>query len=201
MDSLGHTNLDAKRKTAQAGALIAAALAAISSLIAPQPARGQGVFDFLFGRLNGTPERVSPIAPTQPRYSGGGSVTHCVRLCDGQHFPLPRTANATPVEMCKSMCPASKTKVFSGSPIDQAVALDGTRYSNLDNAFVYRKNLVPDCTCNGKDAFGLAPLDINNDPTLQAGDLVATSTGLRAYSGERGPLTAEGQGPLGQPRR
>ena len=72
----------------------------------------------------------------------GRFVAFCVRLCDGQHFPLAQTASATPVETCKAMCPASETRVFFGSEIDRAVAKDGARYVNLDNAFVYREHLV-----------------------------------------------------------
>ena len=124
---------------------------------------------------------------------GGGSgrsVAFCVRLCDGQHFPLEHIANATPVETCRAMCPASKTKVFFGSEIDHAVGRNGERYADLDNAFVYRKQLVANCTCNGKDAFGLAPLDIKSDPTLRPGDIVATKNGLMAFSGKRGNTAA-----------
>jgi hypothetical protein len=82
------------------------------------------------------------------------------------------------------MCPASKTKVFFGSTIDTAVAGDGTRYGSLDNAYLYRKRLVADCTCNGRDAFGLVPLPVAGDPTLRPGDIVVTANGLMAYAGK-----------------
>jgi hypothetical protein len=88
------------------------------------------------------------------------------------------------------MCPASKTKVYFGSDIDRAVARDGARYADLDNAFVYRQRLVPHCTCNGKDAFGLAKFDLTSDPTLRPGDIVATKSGFIAYSGKRGQSDA-----------
>jgi hypothetical protein len=116
--------------------------------------------------------------------STGHGVAYCVRLCDGQHFPLEaRVMNATPVEACRSMCPASRTKVFYGAEIEHAVAKDGARYTDLDNAFVYRKQLVAHCTCNGKNAMGLAPYDLPTDPTLRPGDIVATQTGLLSYTG------------------
>ena len=38
--------------------------------------------------------------------------------------------------------------------------------------------LVAGCTCNGKDQIGLAPVKIENDPTLRKGDLVAGADGL-----------------------
>jgi hypothetical protein len=109
-----------------------------------------------------------------------------VRLCDGRSFPLEHVANATPIETCQAMCPASKTKIFVGSEIDRAVARDGARYAALDNAYVYRDHVVPNCTCNGKDAFGLARIDVKSDSTLRPGDIVSTKEGLVAYGGERG---------------
>jgi hypothetical protein len=130
-----------------------------------------------------------PLGAESVRQGGGSSgraVSFCVRLCDGQHFPMEHMVNATPVETCRSMCPASKTKVFFGSEIGGATARDGQRYADIDNAFIYRKQLVANCTCNGKDAFGLAPLDVKNDPTLRSGDIVMTRTGPVAYAGRRG---------------
>ncbi len=118
--------------------------------------------------------------------STGHSVAFCVRLCDGHHFPLEQMVNGTPGETCRAVCPYSKTKVFFGSEIGGAVAHDGEHYANLDAAFVYRKQLVANCTCNGRDAFGLASFDVKNDPTLRPGDIVSTKEGLMAYAGKSG---------------
>ena len=46
------------------------------------------------------------------------------------------------------------------------------------NAFRYRNEIVAGCTCNGKDQIGLAPVKIENDPTLRKGDIVAGENGL-----------------------
>jgi hypothetical protein len=100
--------------------------------------------------------------------------------------PLEHMANAAPIETCRAMCPASKTKVFFGSGIDHAAARDGQRYTDLDSAYAYRDHLVANCTCNGRDALGLAPFEATSDPTLRAGDIVATKGGLLAYTGGRG---------------
>jgi Protein of unknown function (DUF2865) len=185
-----------------AGALTGTALIAV-----PVSARAEGLFDFLFGggqRQSPPPNansyaeppasigRVAPASPTgvESVRQGGGdtgrSVAFCVRLCDGQHFPIEHITNATPVESCRAMCPASKTKVFFGSGIGGAMARDGQRYAELDTAFIYRKQLVANCTCNGRDAFGLAPYDMTKDPTLRPGDIVATKEGFVAYSGKNG---------------
>ena len=176
--------------------------AIVSSL---NTASAEGFFDFLFGGFQQRPAppqapdaypppppgigRVAP-APLGPEsVTGGGastghSVTFCVRLCDGRHFPMEHMVNGTPVETCRAICPYSKTKVFFGSEIDSAIAQDGQRYSNLDTAFVYRKQLVANCTCNGKDAFGLTQLDVKNDPTLRPGDIVSTKDGFLTYTGK-----------------
>jgi hypothetical protein len=165
------------------------------------PARA-GFLDFLFGGSDRqTPSAPSyaepgtvapaPLAPQSVRQGNGDTghgVAYCVRLCDGQHFPLEHLANATPVETCRAMCPASKTKVFFGSEVGGSVAKDGARYADLDTAFMYRKQLVANCTCNGKDAFGLAPFDLSSDPTLRPGDIVATKQGLMAYNGKNGKM-------------
>jgi hypothetical protein len=170
-----------------------AVLAAIA--LAPAPASAQGLFDIFFGGTQrpAPPPSASAYAdPTQnvgrpsdagPRVETGPAVSYCVRLCDGRFFPIQRSA-ATPVEVCNSFCPAAKTKVFSGGGIEHAVAHDGTRYADLANAFVYRTKVVPGCTCNGKDAFGLVnTMKAAEDPTLHQGDVVATADGFVAYSG------------------
>lgn len=114
-----------------------------------------------------------------------GDVAYCVRLCDGRYFPIQRHVGADPAQLCTGMCPASKTKIFNGTDIDHASGNDGKRYADLENAFVYRQRLVDNCTCNGKDAFGTAHIDLASDPTLRAGDIVATANGLAKVSGAR----------------
>jgi len=122
----------------------------------------------------------------------GYGTTFCVRLCDGRFFPVQGQATATPVQMCSAFCPAAKTRIFTGSEIADARADDGARYADLANAFVYRQKIVPACTCNGRDAFGLAKIDLANDPTLQAGDIVATAKGLQRFTGSQAQLKKGG---------
>jgi hypothetical protein len=179
------------------GALTATALIAV-----PVAARAGGLFDLFFTGFQQRPAnvnayaeppapigRVAPASPLGPESVNQGSdtghgVAFCVRLCDGQHFPLERASNSTPVETCRAMCPASKTKVFFGSEIGASRAGDGQRYADIDNAFIYRKQLVANCTCNGRAAFGLAPYEAASDPTLRPGDIVTTKDGFVAYAGK-----------------
>lgn len=178
--------------------LVLALMLAMPVVFAPRMASA-GIFDFLFS--GDKPERQAPQqppsnafadpfglsnpnpAPAPSASSGGRFTTYCVRNCDGRYFPLTSRGGGTPAQMCQSFCPASQTKVFSGNSIDYAVGNMGERYVDTPNAFAYRKALKADCTCNGRDPAGLAPVDLSLDTTLRPGDIVATSSGLVAYSG------------------
>jgi len=123
------------------------------------------------------------LAALRERRKSGPVVTFCVRLCDGRYFPIQRHAGATAVQVCSGLCPAAQTKTFTGPDISRASGVGGSRYGDLANAFVYRQTIVPGCTCNGRDAFGLAPIDIANDPTLHVGDIVVTPNGAQTITG------------------
>jgi hypothetical protein len=163
----------------QAPRSIGVLLALLAATLAYSVPAKAGIFDVLFGSLFGQPRTVAP-------QGGGGYASYCVRTCDGRYFPLPRTNAQQSAQICQSLCPAAETKVFSGSGIDYATAPDGTPYSRLMNAFVYRQKIVPGCTCNGHDTFGTAPMKLEDDPTLRPDDLVATKSGLVRYTGTPG---------------
>lgn len=179
--------------------MLVAAVAAIASIaVAPQMASAEGLFDFFFGGNQRPQARPAPPqasffadpfginqqqAPAPaPRMAGSGPA-YCVRSCDGKYFAINARGNATPAQMCQAFCPASVTKVYFGSNIDYASAADGERYTGSENAFAYRKALRADCTCNGRDPAGLAPVDLTLDGSLRPGDVVATAGGLVAYTG------------------
>lgn len=181
---------------------VAAALAA-PVLLAPAPVSAEGLFDFFFGGMQKLQRSASQAnsyadpftgqqsAPVQPDYvspsraaAAGSGPAFCVRSCDGRYFPLMR-GSASPAQMCQAFCPASVTKVYFGTSIDGAYAATGERYAESENAFAYRKALRADCTCNGRDPVGLAPVDLALDNSLKAGDVIATTDGLVAYTGVR----------------
>ena len=176
--------------------LVATAALAGALSLAPRAASAESLFDFLFGGIQKQQHQppaqanffADPLgqqpAPAAPRAvaSNGSGPAFCVRSCDGRYFPLARN-NATPVQMCQAFCPASPTKVFFGSSIDSAASSTGERYADSENAYAYRKALRADCTCNGRDAAGLAPVDLTLDTSLRTGDIIATTNGLVAYSG------------------
>ena len=176
-----------------AGALTAAVVT--SGAIAPASA---GIFERLFGGFRHAVEEPAaairqclapmPIRPAvctrdSTRAETGPASAYCVRISDGFHFPVQAHAGVSAAEACHALCPASETKLYSGGAIDNAVARDGSRYADLDTAFLYRKQLVAGSTCNGRDVFGLARVDVTTDPTLRPGDIVATKTGLVAVTG------------------
>jgi len=173
--------------------------------LAAPAASAQGLIESLIDALNGPPpppRQLPPIASayaepmtlTAPAFpllsktipdAGGAWSAYCVRLCDGRFFPLQRSFSVSPAEQCRSMCPTAKTKVLGGSSINTSAAADGTRYTSLPTAFLYRTRVIDNCTCNGRDAFGVTQMDIANDPTLRAGDIVAVNGGFVAYTGAK----------------
>jgi hypothetical protein len=170
--------------------MVAVAAIAAPLALAPEMSSAENLLDFFFGSgqkhqsptslfgkiFNNDPQPGSP----QPAVASSGPA-FCVRSCDGKYFPLMRGA-ASPTQMCQAFCPASPTKIFFGSNIDNAYASTGERYADSANAFAYRKALRADCTCNGRSPAGLAPVDLAIDGSLRSGDVVVTTTGLAANS-------------------
>jgi hypothetical protein len=175
-------SLRASRALALAGAVLLAPVA-VSSV-----ANAQDFFSALFGGFGVRPParpqimppfgNESPYVNERPRSRAGGSQAWCVRTCDGRYFPISGSDDQSRTASCNSFCPAGETKIVYGSDIDNAATESGKPYSELPNAFRYRKEIVAGCTCNGKDPVGLARVSIENDPTLRKGDIVAGPDGL-----------------------
>jgi hypothetical protein len=132
-------------------------------------------------RAYGDPSQDFRRAPERRISRRDRSSAYCVRLCDGRYFPLPDLRSRAATKLCSSFCPAAKTKVFTGPDIDRASDDDGSDYTDLHTAYLYRDRLVAGCTCNGKDAFGLARIPADADPTLRTGDVLATKDGLKVF--------------------
>ena len=171
--------------------LVAASVAGPVAL-APEMSSAENLLDFLFG--GGQKQQQQPQTsffnnifnnnqqPEPPRpVAASSGPAFCVRSCDGKYFPLMR-GEASPAQMCQAFCPASSTKIFFGSNIDNAYAATGERYADSANAYAYRKALRADCTCNGRSPAGLAPVDLAMDGSLRSGDVVATAGGLVVQS-------------------
>jgi len=128
--------------------------------------------------------------PQQFPAETGPTRAFCVRTCDGFYFPVNANGGVSTAESCSSLCPAAQTQLYSGGNIDTPVGANGNRYSEMPNAFAYRKQVSANCTCNGRDTFGLTQLDVYTDKTLRPGDIVATPDGLAAFTGTRNNLAA-----------
>ena len=173
------------------GGVIAAAALTFASLM---PASA-GIFEHIFGGFFHAPSRTPPstinayadpfgsVTREVPRGERGPASAYCVRISDGFYFPVQAHAGVSATEACQTFCPGSRTQLYSGGGIDNAVASNGSRYADLDTAFLYRKELVAGATCNGRDRFGLARVDVTTDPTLRPGDIVASNSGFVAVTG------------------
>jgi hypothetical protein len=139
--------------------------------LAPEISSAENLLDFLFGGGQKQPSLFGSVfnnnAQPAPPVAAGTGPAFCVRSCDGKYFPLMRGA-ASPTQLCQAFCPASPTRIFFGS--------------NIDNAYAYRKALRADCTCNGHNPAGLASVDLAIDGSLRSGDVLATADGQVAYS-------------------
>jgi hypothetical protein len=173
--------------------LVSGAVAVVAAFSLASQAQAEDFLSALFGAFSGRPP-ASQAQPAMPlpfasegaasdpqkvaRPRGTGGQAYCVRTCDGRYFPITASDGQSRAASCNSFCPASETKVVYGSTIDSAATETGKPYSELPNAFRYRNELVAGCTCNGKDQIGLAPVKIENDPTLRKGDIIAGADGL-----------------------
>jgi Protein of unknown function (DUF2865) len=87
----------------------------------------------------------------KPRVRSVGGKAVCVRLCDGFYFPLHIRGASLRDDgdgLCRSLCPATETKMFMmPRSIDTAVTTDGENYTEIPNAFRYRKSFDPSCFC------------------------------------------------------
>ena len=180
--------------------VIVAVMASIAIVVTPPThAAAEGLFEYMFRGFRAPPPP-PPLRLDAPeeffrllldkdrpggsvRGSGGVYSGFCVRLCDGAYFPIQAHRNMSAAAQCSSFCPSSETRIFSGAGIERAVAGNGRRYADLPNAFVYRKRIVPGCTCSGRIATGVAQVPVADDPTLRPGDIVATNAGLTVYRG------------------
>lgn len=147
------------------------ALAVMLAVPLATPAAAQGLLQSLFGLGSSPPPRpvpqYYPQRPVSPYYTpfrsapgsgvesgGGGSYrTVCVRMCDGYYFPIShgvsRSHFTRDAAACQSSC-GSEARLFyapSNGSADDFVDLGGRSYSQIPNAFKYRKALSPSCAC------------------------------------------------------
>jgi uncharacterized protein DUF2865 len=149
--------------------------------------RGHGNFlDNLFGNNNPGP----PAGDFGPQ--SGTYRTVCVRSCDGAYFPISfATVPARfpdDEKTCKSLCPAAEATLFAyrnpGEDMSQAVSINGQPYSSLPNAFHYRQEFNPSCSCKAAGQTWADALKTIDDTTAaqQQGDIIVTEESAKKMS-------------------
>src|SRR5712691_1703668 len=152
-------------------------------------ARGPGNFlENLFGNNNNNP--APPGADLGPQ--SGTFRTVCVRSCDGGYFPISfATVPARfpdDEKTCKSLCPATEATLFTyrnpGEDINQAVSINGQPYSSSPNAFRYRQEFNPSCSCKAAGQTWSDALKSIDDKAAaeQQGDIIVTEESAKKMS-------------------
>ncbi len=169
----------------------------------PPPPRPRGFLDRLFGSNE---ETAPDVAPNEMPPDGTGAFrTVCVRMCDGAFFPISfstvQSRFGEDEALCKRQCPAAEVALYTysnpGQDIEQAVSLSGEYYSSLPNAFKFRTEFNPSCSCRGPGQSWAEAL--GQDPTIQRGDIIVTEQRSKQLSQPKiGPL-AQPKGPTKNP--
>jgi hypothetical protein len=143
-------------------------------------ARGSGNFlDNLFGNNNNPAVPPSDLGP-----QSGTFRTVCARSCDGGYFPISFATVPSRFpddeKTCKSLCPATEATLFAyrnpGEDMNQAVSITGQPYSSMPNAFRYRNEFVPSCSCKAVGQTWSDALKSIDDKAAaeQQGDIIVT---------------------------
>ena len=110
------------------------------------------------------PARGRNIARRHSR--SGPARAFCVRTCDGLYFPVQAHGGLSAARSLPVLLSGERNASFLPAAISTPPARQRRQpLRRPDNAFAYRKALVAGCTCNGRDAFGLAHVDpLRSDP-------------------------------------
>ncbi len=154
----------------------------------------KGFFETLFGGGGGgNPSGVVPPGTVDPQLSGSGYRTLCVRTCDGYYFPISYSTSparfAEDEQTCQRLCPATEAVLYShrnpGEEVAQAVSSSGRVYKDLPNAFRYRREFNPSCSCKQPGQTWAEALGQIKDSTVERGDIVVTEERAKALSQPR----------------
>lgn len=136
------------------------------------------------GDVNANPAASLPPPSADLAAPTGTYRTVCVRSCDGAYFPISFATVpgrfADDERACKAQCPAADATLFTyrnpGEDMNQAVSVNGQPYSALPNAFKYRTEFNPSCSCKAAGqtwADALKSIDDKAD-AQQQGDIIVT---------------------------
>ncbi len=161
--------------------------------------QSQGPGNFLtnlFGNNNpgAPPADVGPMSGTYR--------TVCVRSCDGAYFPISfaTVPGRFPDDerTCKALCPAAEANLYAyrnpGEDMNQAVSVSGQPYATSPNAFRFRQEFNPSCSCKAAGQTWSDALKTIDDKAAaeQQGDIIVTEESAKKMSR---PLTKPPPGP------
>ena len=150
----------------------------------------QGPGNFLSNLFGNNTAPMTPPADLGP--PSGTYRTVCVRSCDGAFFPISFTT--VPARFpdddrtCKAQCPATEASLYSyrnpGEDMNQAVSISGQLYSSLPNAFRFRQEFNPSCSCKAAGQTWSDALKSIDDKAAaeQQGDIIVTEESAKKMS-------------------
>ena len=134
-------------------------------------------------------------------YAKGGPQVVCVRTCDGGFFPMRNLPDGRggADEMCQALCPGTEAQAYSmpygDDALKHAASVKGSRaYPNLANAFKFRKEFVPNCSCkpDGK-TWAQSLVKAESMLVRHKGDIFVTPMQAEALSRPKVRLTLVGR--------
>ena len=153
-------------------------------------AQSQGAGNFLsnlFGGNNNPNPAGAPPSDGGPQ--SGTYRTVCVRTCDGAYFPV--SFATVPARFpddertCKALCPAADAALYAyrnpGEDMNSAVSVNGQPYTALPNAFKFRSEFNPSCSCKAAGQSWADALKSADDKAAveQQGDIIVTEESAR----------------------
>jgi hypothetical protein len=164
--------------------------AAAARQAAPQNSGPAGFFNNLFGNNEPSPG-APPVDGNMTPVPSGTYRTVCVRTCDGYYFPI--SFATIPARFgddertCKNQCPAADANLYSyrnpGEDINSAVSINGQPYSSSPNAFKYRTEFNPSCSCKAQgQTWSDALKNIDDKAAAENGDIIVTEERAKRMS-------------------
>lgn len=156
-----------------------------------------GFLNNLFGGGNNNNPSLPP--PSADLSAPSGTYrTVCVRSCDGGYFPISFATVpgrfADDERTCKALCPATEASLYAyrnpGEDINQAVSTNGQPYTSLPNAFRYRTEFNPSCSCKAPGQTWAEALKSVDDKAAaeQQGDIIVTEESAKKMQQPRLPV-------------
>ena len=153
-----------------------------------------GFLNNLFGNGATNNPNASPI---DPGAQSGTYRTVCVRSCDGGYFPISFATVpgrfADDEKTCKALCPATEASLYAyrnpGEDMNQAVSIAGQPYTASPNAFRFRQEFNPTCSCKAAgQTWADALKNIDDKATAeQQGDIIVTDESAKKMARPQQP--------------